>query len=218
MKPAVKRSIQVGVGVVLLAALVGGGVYWYNASQYLTTDDAYVDGFQYVIEAPVSGKVVNWQGYVGATLSKGAVIGDIQEQMGNAMSDVPVEAPGNVSIVQRDVADGEEVAAGTPMAYAYDLHNLYVTAKVKETLIRQVHVGQKVKINIDAYPGQTFEGVVSRIGLSTSSALSSIPSASDNANFTKVTQVIPVTIDFTTYPVVPIVPGMDVTVHIDKKS
>ncbi|WP_304459275.1 HlyD family secretion protein [Alicyclobacillus sendaiensis] len=218
MKPAVKRSLQVGLGVVIAAALAGGGYYWYESSQYLTTDDAYVDGFQYVIEAPASGKVVNWEGYVGATLTPGAVIGDIEEQSGNAMSDVPVESPGNVSIVQRDVADGEEVVAGTPMAYAYDLHNLYVTANVKETLIREVHVGQKVKIDIDAYPGQTFEGVVARIGLSTASALSEIPSTSDNANFTKVTQVIPVTIDFTTYPVEPIVPGMDVTVHIVKNS
>ena len=179
MKPAVKRSLQVGLGVIIAAALAGGGYYWYESSQYLTTDDAYVDGFQYVIEAPVSGKVVNWQGNVGATLTPGAVIGDIQEQSGNAMSDVPVESPGNVSIVQRDVANGEEVVAGTPMAYAYDLNHLYVTANVKETVIREVHVGQKVKIDIDAYPGQTFEGVVARIGLSTASALSEIPSTSE---------------------------------------
>ncbi|UNO49540.1 MULTISPECIES: HlyD family secretion protein [Alicyclobacillus] len=216
MKKGVARGLQIGGGVVVVAAIVFGGMYWNHTRQYISTDDAYIDGRQYTISSPVSGKVVDWQGTVGATFAPNSPVGEVEEQSGDSTSTVPIPAPADVSIIQQDTADNEFVAAGTPLAYAYDMNKLWVTVNVKETLIHEVHVGQPVDIDIDAYPNQTFHGTVARIGLATGSTLSMVPSTSNNANFTKVTQIVPVKVTFTTYPTEPIVPGFDVTAHIKK--
>ena len=44
-----------------------------------------------------------------------------------------------------------------------DLSTVWVTSQVPESYIRFVQVGERVEINLVAYPGETFEGRVSRI-------------------------------------------------------
>ena len=44
-----------------------------------------------------------------------------------------------------------------------DLSTVWVTSQVPETYIRFVQVGERVEINLVAYPGETFDGRVSRI-------------------------------------------------------
>ncbi|GMA63487.1 efflux RND transporter periplasmic adaptor subunit [Alicyclobacillus fastidiosus] len=218
MKKGVSRGLQIGGAVVVVAAVVFGGLRWNHSRQYISTDDAYIDGQQYAIASPVGGKIIDWQGTVGATFAPNGTVGEVEEQSGDSTSTVSIPAPANVSIIQQDTADNEYVAAGTPLAYAYDMSKLWVTVNVKETLIHEVHVGEPVDISIDAYPGQTFHGQVARIGLATGDTLSVVPSSSNNANFTKVTQIVPVKVTFTTYPDEPIVPGFDVTAHIKKNG
>lgn len=216
MKKGVARGFQIGGSIVVVGAIVFGGLYWNHARQYVSTNDAYINGQQMTIAAPTSGKVVDWTGTVGATYSQNATVGEIQTTSGDSTSTVPIPAPNDVTIVQRDTTDNEFVGTGTPLAYAYNMNKLWVTVNVKENIVHSVHVGDPVNISIDAYPGQTFHGKVARIGLATGNTFSLVPSASDNANFTKVTQVVPVKVVFTTYPGVSIVPGFSVTAHIHK--
>ena len=44
-----------------------------------------------------------------------------------------------------------------------DLSTVWVTSQVPESYIRFVQVGERVEINLVAYPGETFDGRVSRI-------------------------------------------------------
>ncbi len=57
-KPLKERPLLlIGIAVVILAAIVGGVLYWLNARQYETTDDAYIDGHIVRIAPQVSGIV-----------------------------------------------------------------------------------------------------------------------------------------------------------------
>ncbi|MBX5466917.1 MAG: efflux RND transporter periplasmic adaptor subunit [Firmicutes bacterium] len=209
------------LGLVLAILVVGGGGYagyrvWRFNQEYLSTDDAYIDGREIVIAAPASGKIVDWVGQVGATFPAGATVGDIEVQAGNSTSTVAIPVPENATIVQRSAVDGEYVAIGTPLAYAYDLNHLWVTANVKETDLRDVAIGAPVQIHVDAYPNLTLHGRVVQIQPATAATFSLIPVNSDTANFTKVTQVVPVRIAIQYSPLASLVPGMDVTVDIAK--
>lgn len=108
--------------------------------------------------------------------------------------EVDITAPADGTIVQTSAVVGQPVAAGLVLARIADMADAYVVANVPETRIEDVHKGQKVDVTIDAYPGTTFTGRVTEIGLATASSFSLLPSQNTTANFTKVTQVVPVRI------------------------
>ncbi len=55
------------------------------------------------------------------------------------------------------------VSGGTALAKIADLSRLYITADVDETDIGSIRTGQKVLITADAFPGESFDGVIKRI-------------------------------------------------------
>lgn len=72
-------------------------------------------------------------------------------------------------VVNRLVDKGQTVQASlnTPQFFtiATDLRELKLSAGVDESEIGKVEAGQRVLFNVDAYPGQDFEGVVDRVRL-----------------------------------------------------
>lgn len=208
-----RRLVVMNVVIILVIIIAGFlGYYFYNQSTlYLTTDDAQVSGQQIVIGAPATGKLMNWTGSTGSNVGSGNTIGQIDVN-GKLMN---VSMPQSGTIVQNDAVDNEIVAAGTPLAYAYNMNNLYVTANIKETDIQKVKVGDAVDVYADAFPGTSITGTVSQIGLATASTFSLMPTTSTNADFTKVTQVVPVKITLQSIPS-GLVPGMSVRVRIHK--
>jgi membrane fusion protein (multidrug efflux system) len=101
--------------------------------------------------------------------------------------------------------------------------NLWVVAFLEETKTSAVHVGQRVRFTIDAFPGVKFHGKVFLVGSATASVFSLIPANNASGNFTKVTQRIPVRIsiesadsnkEISSYN---ILSGMSVEVKIIKK-
>lgn len=200
--------------VIIIVVIAAGflGYYFYNQSTlYLSTDDAQVSGHQIAIASPATGKLIDWRGTTGTEFGTGNTVGDVTI----SGKKVAIPMPQSATIVQNDAVDNEFVAAGTPLAYAYNLNNLYVTANIKETQIQHVKVGDTVDVYPDAFPGTDITGRVSQIGLATAATFSLLPSTSTNANFTKVTQVIPVTINLEG-TVNGLVPGMSVSVRIHK--
>lgn len=212
----VKILLSVASVIVIIAAVAGFWLY-NNARLYISTDDAYVDGRQLVIGAPAAGKVVDWRGVVGTTFGSGSTIGAIQVKSGDSTSDVPIPVPTNATIVQRSAVDNEFVAPGTPLAYAYNMNNLWVTANVKETYLNGLRIGEKVDVTVDSYPGVVLHGQVEQIGLATANEFALLPSSSNNANFTKVTQVVPVKISIEGYQGLGLIPGLSVSVKIHKQ-
>lgn len=210
------------INIIILIVLVGGGIggyaYYNKTVNNITTDNAQIAGQQVTIAATANGKLTNWSGNVGSKVSKDSSIGTIisTDSTGKPVN-VDVTAPTDGTIVQSNAVADSFVAAGTPLAVAYDLNNLWVTANIDETKIDEVAVGQDVDIHVDAFPDQTLKGKVQQIGLATSGSFSLLPSSSNTTgNYTKVTQVVPVKVSIDDSKGVAIVPGMNVTVEIHK--
>jgi membrane fusion protein (multidrug efflux system) len=105
-----------------------------------------------------------------------------------------IHSPVTGSVSQAIADSGEHVRAGQPIAIVNDPQDVWVSANIEETRIRQVQLGQPVDIAVDAYPDQSFQGQVHQIGAATRSEFAIIPAGSASAHFIKVTQRIPVRI------------------------
>lgn len=215
-----KRMVLINIIVILVIVIAGfTGYYFYNQSTlYLKTNNAQITGQQIVISAPATGKLTSWQGDVGGQLQAGSTVGTVTVDAppGKGTVSVPVTIPTDGTVVQNNAVQNELVAPGVPLAYAYDLGNLWVNANIKETSINDVKVGQSVDVYVDADPGVTFKGTVASIGLTTASTFSMLPSTTTTADYTKVTQVIPVKITLQSSQGNGFVPGMSATIRIHK--
>ncbi|WP_292010912.1 HlyD family secretion protein [Chryseobacterium sp.] len=92
---------------------------------------------------------------------------------------------------------GQFLQAGAQLFSLVKNDQKWVVANFKETQVDKMVEGQKVKIKIDAFPDQDFEGVVSSFSPATGSTFSILPPDNASGNFVKVVQRLPVKIDFT---------------------
>ena len=74
------------------------------------------------------------------------------------------------------------------------LDDIWVTANLKETEIKDVNPGDPVEIRVDSYPGRAFRGHVESVSPATGAKFSLLPPDNATGNFTKVVQRIPVRI------------------------
>jgi len=93
--------------------------------------------------------------------SQAAALQNSQIQLGYAT----VVAPFDGVVVSRSLDPGAYVTPGTstPILTIADLDHLYVAVNVTETQLGMLHRGDRVQMLVDAFPGRTFAGVVSRI-------------------------------------------------------
>ena len=98
---------------------------------------------------------------------------------------------------RKEIHEGELVQQGQTLVTLVDGTEKWVIANYKETQTTNMHIGQKVKINVDAIPEVRFEGKISSISDATGSAYSIIPQDNSAGNFVKVEQRIPIRIEFT---------------------
>jgi len=74
-----------------------------------------------------------------------------------------VLAPSAATVEVLDVRPGDLIAPNTPVATLLERDQIYVRIYIPETVIGQVHVGQKAEIRVDSFPNQVFNGVVEQI-------------------------------------------------------
>ena len=88
-----------------------------------------------------------------------------QTNLGYATITSPIDG----TVISKSVEEGQTVAASfnTPELFtiAKDLKNMQVIANVDEADIGGVAVGNRVSFTVDAYPDDTFEGVVKQVRL-----------------------------------------------------
>jgi membrane fusion protein, multidrug efflux system len=94
------------------------------------------------------------------------------------------------------VEEGEYLREGTRILMLHDPANVWVAANVKETELHRFAPGASVSVVVDAFPDRVLTGKVSWIGPSANSQFALIPNPTPSGNFTKVTQRVPVRIDF----------------------
>lgn len=112
------------------------------------------------------------------------------------------------------VKPGEYVYAGQRLLMLHDPDALWIEANIKETQVRSLKVGQKVKVSVDAFPDDVFVGRVARIGSATTARFALLPTPNPSGNFTKITQRVAVKIEIVESPR-QLAPGMMVEVDID---
>jgi HlyD family secretion protein len=74
-----------------------------------------------------------------------------------------VRAPFAGVVADKVLEVGEAVAMGLPLLHLVQDNEIYVEAPFDEANLAQIAVGQKVRIEIDAYPNQEFPGEVTYI-------------------------------------------------------
>jgi membrane fusion protein (multidrug efflux system) len=104
-------------------------------------------------------------------------------------------APVDGFVAKRTVQLGQRVAAGTPMMSIIPLQQVWVDANFKEVQLRNVRIGQPVKLIADVYgKAVEYQGTVAGLGAGTGSAFALLPAQNATGNWIKVVQRLPVRI------------------------
>ncbi len=85
--------------------------------------------------------------------------------------------------------------------------------------IEKMHVGQKVKLRLDAYPSLTYTGKIESFSPASGATFSLMPPDNATGNFNKVVQRIPVRIAIDSSPHIDLIkPGMSVSATVDLRT
>lgn len=96
---------------------------------------------------------------------------------------------------------------------------IYVEANYKETQIEKMHIGQLVKLQLDAYPNQEFQGKIESFSPASGAVFTMMPPDNATGNFNKVVQRIPVRIALEDNPNNDVFrPGLSVVATVDVRS
>ena len=118
------------------------------------------------------------------------------EQQKLKISYTQIYAPLAGKIGKKNISEGQFVQAGTPIFTIVNDTSFWVVANFKESQIRKLHPGMEVDIELDAYPNLKLKGKVESLSDATGARFALIPPDNASGNFVKVTQRIPVRIEF----------------------
>jgi membrane fusion protein, multidrug efflux system len=138
-----------------------------------------------------------------------------QAQLNLSYTIVTADQPGRV--VQLSAAVGEFAQPGTNLAM-FVPDDIWVWANFKETQLDYMRPGQKVTLEIAAYPERTIDGHVASVQPGSGTAFSLLPAENATGNYVKIVQRVPVKLVMDDPPTdVALGPGMSVvpTVRID---
>jgi membrane fusion protein, multidrug efflux system len=105
-----------------------------------------------------------------------------------------ITAPVAGIVDKKTVEVGHNVSPGQQLLIVVPLDDIWVTANFKETQLRRMKPGQKVRFSVDAYSGE-YTGHVTGVGGASGSRLSLLPPENATGNYVKVVQRIPVRVD-----------------------
>ena len=105
-----------------------------------------------------------------------------------------IRAPVSGVVGNRSVQDGEIVRAGVTLLSIVPLDAVWIEANFKETQIESMRPGQKVEIEVDAFPDLALTGAIESLSPASGANFSLLPPENATGNFTKVVQRVPVRI------------------------
>ena len=104
-----------------------------------------------------------------------------------------VRAPQDGWVTKRNVDKGNYVQVGQSVM-ALVTPEVWVTANFKENQLDRMRPGQRVDIDVDAFPGLHLVGHVDSVQLGSGSRFSAFPAENATGNFVKIVQRVPVKI------------------------
>jgi membrane fusion protein (multidrug efflux system) len=106
-----------------------------------------------------------------------------------------IVAPIRGYVAQRSVQLGQRIAPGQPLMSVIALDDLWLDANFKEGQVRNLRLGQPVRIVSDLYGGDVeYHGRVMGLSAGTGAAFSLLPAQNASGNWIKVVQRVPVKI------------------------
>lgn len=126
-----------------------------------------------------------------------------------------VVAPASGVVSKLAVHQGQTITAGQSVVMLVPA-TTYVIANLKEGEIARVRPGDTVDIELDAFDGAHYAGVVDTVSPATGARFSLLPPDNASGNFVKVVQRVPVKIAWKGTPPVAARPGLsaEVTIHL----
>ncbi|MBS0441567.1 MAG: HlyD family efflux transporter periplasmic adaptor subunit [Proteobacteria bacterium] len=113
-----------------------------------------------------------------------------------ALQRTELPAPLAGQVAKRTVQVGQRVAAGTPLMTVIPLKQVWVEANFKEVQLRQMRIGQPVKLKADLYGSKVeYDGRIAGLGAGTGAAFALLPAQNATGNWIKVVQRVPVRVE-----------------------
>ncbi|SCX88228.1 HlyD family secretion protein [Microvirga guangxiensis] len=151
------------------------------------------------------------------------VAAELQTSVEKAQRDLSfteIRAPADGVIGNKAVEIGTFVQPGARLAALVPLTSVHVDANFKETQLASLKVGQKVKIEVDAFPDADIVGTVESVSPASGAVFSLLPPENATGNFTKIVQRVPVRVAVN--PEVArqglLRPGLSVVVDVDTRT
>jgi membrane fusion protein (multidrug efflux system) len=132
-----------------------------------------------------------------------------------------VTAPVSGVVAQRSVQVGQRVAAGTPLMGVVPLDAVWVDANFKEVQLRDMRVGQPVKLRADVYGGKVvYHGKLVGLSAGSGTAFALLPAQNASGNWIKIVQRLPVRIELdpSELRAHPLRIGLSVTADVDVRD
>jgi membrane fusion protein (multidrug efflux system) len=136
-----------------------------------------------------------------------------------ALDDTKIYAPFDGVIGNRSVQTGALVQPGEQLLVLVPLPGVYIVANFKETQIGHMARGQKVRVEVDAFPNADITGHVESFAPATGAQFSLLPPENATGNFTKITQRVPIRIALDNSKwATALRPGLSVVVDVDTRD
>lgn len=135
-----------------------------------------------------------------------------------ALQRTELPAPVSGQVARRTVQVGQRVAAGAPLMSIIPLEQVWVEANFKEVQLRQMRIGQSVKLSADIYGEKVeYTGRVVGLGAGTGAAFALLPAQNATGNWIKVVQRVPVRVELDAKPLVqhPLRVGLSMVATVD---
>ncbi len=101
---------------------------------------------------------------LGKKVKKNQVLAEVKQDIpGMDYANVKIEATAS-GVITRDVIEiGGRVSVQAPVYQISQLHPIYLQANVLEMFLKEINVGERVEVAVDAFPDQKFTGIIKEI-------------------------------------------------------
>lgn len=117
------------------------------------------------VSSRIAGRIADIKTNEGEMVKKGQPLVEVESrQVGNPPPRVTYEAPIAGVITHRDVLLNDAVEPDKHLLEIVDLSEVYAEGRIFEGQVARVKPGQKVRVSVESFPGEKFEGTVDLLG------------------------------------------------------
>lgn len=210
-----KRLIIMIISAYLVVSAGISAYYWLHHQNYVETDDARAKVEYSVVKAPVTGRIIQLDIRENQEVHANEVIGVVQAGPASPTPGARIQllAPVSGHVIRIGAKNQEVVTSGQNLVAIADLANTYVEARLEESEVARVRVGQLVDVQLDSKGKQEYKGIVSRIEGVTEQAVWPLISLTPARQQPREEELVPVRI---LVPDVHIIPGTsaEIAIHV----